>query len=472
MSIQKSVSKVLFSNVWTSVVGLLSLTYFARQLGASQLGTFFLFLSLARFARIPVNFGIGGALTKRVSEGEDPGAYLTTALLLVAGSLTVFSLLLLVFSRQVNEYLGAQLTLALIVLLIVQEAAALGRSTLSGELRVGETGTLRVLRNTVYVGSGVILVLYGLGANGLVVATILAELSMALLAVWKISISIARPSVYHAKSLVDYGKWGLTSHLDTELYNWADVAILGLFASSELVGAYEVAWRVSSVIVVLAGSIHSTMLPHISSLDADGRVNEIRALIPNAITASVFLAIPGVFGIYVLGEPMLRIVFGPEFAVAYVALLVLSVGKIVESIDGVLQSIASGVDRPDVRGLAVVASALSNVVLNFVLVPRIGLVGAALATTVSFLISTVIVGTFAYRTVRFSVHVRRLGWCCVSSLLMTGLLLEVKSVYPIDGPLGIALMVVLGCLSYLSLALLYPPLQADAVNVYDRIVRN
>jgi len=472
MGIQKSVSKVLFSNVWTSVAGLLSLTFFARELGAGQLGSFFLFLSVARFSRIPVNFGIGGALTKRVSEGDSPGSYLTTALLLVCGSLTVFSLLLLVLRHQVNSYLGAQLTGLLIVLIIVQEGAALGRNVLSGELRVGETGTLKILRNTMYVGSGVFFVLYGFGARGLIFATILAEASIAALAAYRVSIPLEHPSLYHVKSLIDYGKWGPISHLDTELYNWADIAILGVFMTNEFVGAYEIAWRVSSVLTLLARAVQSTIVPHTSSMDADGREDEIRKLVPYGITASLFLVVPGVFGIYILGESFLRIMFSSEFVVAYPALLVLSAGKIIESVDGVLQGIVAGIDRPDVRGGAVLVSALSNVTLNFILIPWVGLVGAALATTISFFSSTVIVGIFAYRKIQFKLQIRRIGWCGVSSVLMTGLLFAINSLVHIDSLLSVALIVVLGALSYFSLSFLYRPLREDILNIYNKVTHH
>ncbi|MFB6186420.1 MAG: flippase, partial [Halobacteriaceae archaeon] len=71
---------------------------------------------------------------------------------------------------------------------------------------------------------------------------------------WKVSIRPALPTLEHARSLFDYGKWSMISAIGGHVYSWMDVVILTAFVSTGIagsragIGAYENACRVSLIV--------------------------------------------------------------------------------------------------------------------------------------------------------------------------------------------------------------------------------
>jgi O-antigen/teichoic acid export membrane protein len=84
-----------------------------------------------------------------------------------------------------------------------------------------------------------------------------------------------------------------------------------------------------------------------------------------------------------LGKPFLRLVFGPPYEAAYVPMIILLVGQLVNSAAGSVGALLNMTryEMETAKGMAVAAGV--NVVLNFALIPVWGTIGAALATAVS-----------------------------------------------------------------------------------------
>lgn len=82
MNLAQSSLKIFAANAASTVIGFLGLTFFARELRPHQLNVFFLFQALLEVIGIPADFGIGGAVNKRISEGKPNDEIFSTALLL------------------------------------------------------------------------------------------------------------------------------------------------------------------------------------------------------------------------------------------------------------------------------------------------------------------------------------------------------------------------------------------------------
>lgn len=71
--------KLFGSNVGRTTIRFLGIAVFARALGASEMGMFFVFQELLGMIAIPPDFGFRGAIEKRISEGSDQSTHLTSA---------------------------------------------------------------------------------------------------------------------------------------------------------------------------------------------------------------------------------------------------------------------------------------------------------------------------------------------------------------------------------------------------------
>jgi len=453
MDIARSSLKLFIARVGASGLGFLGLTYFARELGAGTMGAFFLFQALLGILAIPADFGLRGAVEKRISEGESAGAYLASAIVLKTIPLTVIILGIIAFQGYINRYIGAPIAIYLAAGIVLQEAAKLSVVVLKGELRVGETAVLQLTRQVAWVGIGGLLITYGFEAKALVFSLLTG---LGIVMFWgghKTSVSLATPSVTHARSLVNYGKYNVVSSTGGYFFNWMDVAILGVFLTQVHVGAYETAWRVTSITILLSTSLATTLFPQISRWDAENAKERIEGVIRESITPALLLVVPAFFGTLVFSREILGLVFGPEFTIASTVLIILAGERILQSIHVILGRALQGINRPDLAAKATVVSIALNLSLNVILILSIGLVGAAIATAVSFLVNTLLHSYYLSKFVEIDIPYSEVSWCVISAAIMAISLFGIRSVVAFDSLSRLILGIGLGAVIYFVLVI-------------------
>lgn len=470
MDIGKSTGKIFGARVIGSVTSFVGIALFARGLGASQLGTFFLFQAALGILTIPADFGIRDSVEKRVSEGLDLSSAVSTALVLKLILTSAVAITLFTLRRPLTNYLGADVVPFLILALILRETAYLTLASLRGELRVGETASVQIIQPLVWVGGGLLLMHFGYGVRAPIYSLILAFALMTVVGAYRTNARLTTPRRDHTRALLSFSKYIFISSVGGYLYQWLDVAILGYFVGQSAVGAYEVAWRITSVMLLLGQSIASVVFPQVSSWDAENAYRRIEELLPRAITPSLFLTIPGFFGSLALSTEILDVVFGPEYTIAALALVILMGEKVVQSAQMVLGRALQGIDRPDTAAKIAVISVLLNVILNLLLIPRFGIIGAAVATGTSFLLNSTAHAYALHRFVPIRLPWREIIWYVLSSVGMLGVVSVFISHFPASTLLRLVVAIGLGATCYFVFVLLYPDTRMRIQEIMARFV--
>lgn len=445
--------------VLSVVVGFASTVYFAQALGARLLGTFFLFEAALSTVAVVADFGLRGAVEKRVSEGEEAREFVGAGLLLKLGALAVVCGVAWTFRATIDGYVGAQVTGLLVVAAVLLELATLSMHVLRGELRADQTAVVYLLRLLTYVGVSVALLQADYGVQALLYGLVASYAVMLVVGVARVSTWPARPGRRHVRSLVDYAKFNGVWGLGGFVYNTMDVLVVGFFIGQAAVGAYELAWRVTTMTAVVGSVVANATFAQLSAWVTQGATDRVRETVRDATTASLFLVVPAFFGVAVLAEELLGIVFGAEYAIAAGAFVVLMGEKLVSAVNVVLDATVRAYDRPDVGAYATAASLTLNVVLNVALVPPFGLVGAATATGVSMLVNTLVLGGFLRRVAPVEFAVADLAWTGVAGAAMAGALLAARSVVAVDSALPLVALVALGAAVYAAVVLASPSLR-------------
>lgn len=182
-----------------------------------------------------------------------------------------------------------------------------------------------------------------------------------------------------------------------------DVVLLGFWASAADLGLYTAAYRICFLLLAISTSIQASYLPHISRAVADGADAIGRAASSTLATAAV-IGIPLVTGGMMLAEPIMRIVFGSAYAGGSLALRILlpSIGFIF--LHAVAGSTLVALGRVKLEWGIMSLGAVLNILLNIVLIPRYGIVGAAWATLASEGLILLLCAV-ALRRLRISVNV-------------------------------------------------------------------
>lgn len=175
-----------------------------------------------------------------------------------------------------------------------------------------------------------------------------------------------------------------------------DVLMLGPLRGLEEVAYYSVALTLSGLAVMLLDAVNQSLAPAIASLYATGDTGKLQRLLTRSVRLAVLGTLPIVLLLVLFGEIILSI-YGPTFRSAYPSLLILIVGQLVNSMAGSVGNvlIMGGQERIVLAGR--VAGTVLYFVLNLLLIPTWGMIGAAVATTLSLITWNAILAWFAWR---------------------------------------------------------------------------
>lgn len=168
-----------------------------------------------------------------------------------------------------------------------------------------------------------------------------------------------------------------------QLVKYTDIVMLGLLTTAADVGQYRIAAQAGELIIFVLVGVTLVVGPRIARLHALGDHAALQSLVLRASRWSFVAALCALVVLYLLGEALLRLVFGGDYVAAIQPLLVLAAGQTVVAFFGVAPTILkmTGHERISLR-IFLVAS-ITNIVLNAALIPVFGMLGAALSTAVT-----------------------------------------------------------------------------------------
>jgi O-antigen/teichoic acid export membrane protein len=169
------------------------------------------------------------------------------------------------------------------------------------------------------------------------------------------------------------------------LLNQTDIIMVGALAGDEEVGLYAGAAVTAPWVSFVLLSANAVAAPMISALHARGERDSLQTLVTQVARWSFWSSL-AVAGLLILGAGPILHLFGGEFGVARGALTILTLGQLVNACVGPVGHLMTltghGRDSAVVYG----ATAVVNVALNLLLIPAMGMEGAAVATAASMVL--------------------------------------------------------------------------------------
>lgn len=442
------------------MIGFAATLYIARLLGAAPLGIYQLTISLVSWLAIVGKVGIAGAISKRVSEGDDRAEHAIAGTLLIGLVFVLVATLVILFRSRVDEYVGYPAATFVVLILFFTLAAGVVNSLLSGLHLVHVRGVL----SPISVGSRsvfqILAVFSGVGIVGLFWGHLFGLALMVGVGLYVIARTLPRrvvPQRHHFRSLIKFAKFSWIGSLQSRMFNYTDIIVLGFFVSSSLIGIYAVAWNISQFLILFSGALNSTLFPEMSELSAQSDPQATADIIEQSLTYAGLFLIPGVFGGGILGERILRI-YGAEFTQGAIVLMILIVANLFMGYQKQLLGALNAIDRPDlafrVNSLFVVA----NLTLNVILVYLYSWTGAAIATMVSVAISLVVAYNYLSTIVSFRLPVGEIQKQGIAAVVMATVVyggLSVEDTYHIvtHNFLTVLVLVCLGAGVYFAVLL-------------------
>lgn len=395
MRLARTSAIYFLSDVLTSVVGFVATLYFARVLGSSVLGKYFLVVALVGWLSIP-SHGVGDAIAKRASERVDQGEILTAGFLLNGLIVALVGGLVVLGGAHVDAYVGADVAVLFAGLFAGQVMFSTVMSALAGQHLVAHSGLLKTVDRVLRVAAQVALVLAGYRVVALVGGELLAVAVSVVVGVLVFRVRFAVPRLAHVRRLLAYARYSWINNVKAKTLGWMDTIVLSLFVAPGVIGIYEISWRLASMLVLLSNAVRKTLFPEMSHRAATGDSDELLDLLDEGLFAAGMFAIPGLVGALVLGQRILRI-YGPEFVRGAVVLPILVVALGIDAYGSQFETLVNALDRPDLTFRVNLLFVITNLTLNVALIWAYGFLGAAVATAAS---SLLLLGFGFYFTVK------------------------------------------------------------------------
>jgi O-antigen/teichoic acid export membrane protein len=352
------------------------------------------------FFYVTVNFlskfvgGVGEAIRKRVSakEGKNP-EYLAVGTIFALVFQTVVSLLILSLYILVPEQLlpdtlqraGIEIILSAITLLFAQSIGKLmlnynsglgypSRSEWFGRALPGVLFLVLAVLFTVTDSSLSIILLSGTASYSLSALIMYVSTRPKLLIL---------PTREHARSVFDFGKWSILQMISNNIYNSADVLLLGILVTSTTVGFYESSNSLAGLLYVVPYAFYSVGNVMISGLDAQGRKEDVISVLQESLRASSIVPVMAFFMFVGFGDFILELIFGEPYGPAYWYLVGLGLIKVLSSYRKPIQGLNYGTDKPEIQFYANVYAMIANFTTVLPLIWYFGGLGVVISTVLA-----------------------------------------------------------------------------------------
>ncbi len=150
------------------------------------------------------------------------------------------------------------------------------------------------------------------------------------------------------------------------------------------------------------------LLPSVSKAYGEGEAPAVRALVQAPFRYQMMMAATGAAFISATSGTLLRLVYSPSYASAAQALSVLAPGLAMLALFQFFTTMITATGRPGVSGLLAIGQLLLAVGLHCKLIPRFGLIGAAVSTTGSITLGTLVAAWVVLRWFGPPVRLRQL----------------------------------------------------------------
>ena len=381
-----SVARLAGATYVGTLLGLVTGPIIARALGATGRGELAAVATYAGLAAVVLGLGVPNAVGYRVANTLDDAGALLGTVMRYAAILVVPSVALAVLvAYGPLAHLSSAGRMGTLVLVSLAPLAVVGGALEATVRARGELGTLARLR-LLPLGFAAAVTTALWATNKLTVGSAVAiTVSASLLSLAATAVAVGRrPRRGSALGpLVGFGARSLLGGLALAASSRLDQALIAPMLGPRDLGVYAVAATVSLLPLGATAAIAARAFGTIAEAPEDDRPRLAATYVRRAVVVAVALCL----GLAVVIPVMLPLLYGHEFRGAILPTLLLLPATIAMSGAGSAEASLHVLGRPGAASLAQACGTVVTVVGLLVALPRFGITGAAVVTSVDFIVT-------------------------------------------------------------------------------------
>ena len=206
------------------------------------------------------------------------------------------------------------------------------------------------------------------------------------------------------KAMLDYSKPMIANSVAWWVNNASDRYVVIFFCGLAENGIYSVASKIPSILNIFQSIFSQAWtLSAVKDFDPEDK----NGFFANTYSAYNCLMVLICSAIIVVDKILAHFLYAKEFYVAWRYVPWLTIAIVFGSLSGYIGGFFSAVKNSKIFAQSTVVGAISNIILNFVLTPLIGALGAAIATAVSYYIVWMIRYWHSKKFIKLKIRLRR-----------------------------------------------------------------
>lgn len=414
-SIAQGAGIIFLGLIIGNILGILNQTLLGRFLGVDIYGTFSLALSIVTIASEIAAFGLLGSLSRfipfHLKKGEKDivKSSINFSLGFVLCTSILIGIVLYFFSGKLSvdifhkNNLDPILKYFLICIPLISIATILG-ATIRGfkavKYKVGINdigmGLIKVIIFILFVGIGYQLFGAIVAYISALIFTIFASMIIFRKKLFPDHSKYRNVSI--AKNLLSFS-WPLALTAITFLFAAkTDVLFIGFYLTSKDIGIYMSALVISQSLIFIGTAFEYIFLPVVSELFAGKKMVDLKIIFKSASKWMVLVILPILLFIIVFPKEIITLLYGVEYSEGFLALVILSFGISMNAFTGLTGNMLVGGGYTKLNLVTTIIGAIVNISLDVLLIPILGIIGAAIATSASYTASNIFSLLFVYKT--------------------------------------------------------------------------
>lgn len=401
-------ASIVASSTWISrAVIFITSVIVVRFLGPELYGVYTLGRRIFNIVYILAIFGLDAALVKFVSAYRETGEKLkllttvATSLLLGMGfSVSTGVLLLSASSSLERAFHMPQLRHVLIVFAFCLPFAVFIRLCVSyfqGEKRLEYLALIgNIIPPSLKLGIVIVLFVVGYRLDAVLFSVLVSFILSSVLAAYVLNRKfdldlfklVKKASVNASKGILRFSSVLLGIQFLAELSLRIDIYMVGYFLVATQVGIYGVILEISLLFKIFLNAFSQIFAPQISAAWEKGEANTISFLY-KFVSKVIFIIVMPLFVFVFLYPENILSIFGTDFMSGKTALLIMAFGQLISCTVGGAGFILTMTEKQRFQLYNTLTGLVINTALNYVLIQKYGINGAALATTASLVIINV-----------------------------------------------------------------------------------
>lgn len=455
------------------IIPLITAPYLSRVVGPEGVGTFSYTYSIAHYFMLFCMLGVNNYGNRTIAKVRDNKGELSKKfwsiyyfqLLMGIVSILFYIIYILLFESEYKMIAFIQILYIL--------AATLDINWLYFGL---EEFKITITRNTlVKLGTVVLIFLFVKEENDLWIYTLIMS-GMFLLSqiiLWGFISKRIKFTKVTFKEILSHIKPNLILFIPViavSIYKIMDKVMLGAIANVTEVGFYEQGEKITNIPLTLITALGTVMLPRISNIIAKGEKERVNQYIAKSINFVMFMSLAMCFGLLTIGYEFAPLYLGGEFQKSGIVIMMLSLTLPFISFANVIRTqylIPNEKDK--IYLISVIIGAITNLILNFIFIPKIGCIGACIGTIVAE------ISVMMYQSIKIKNEINITEYLKSSTPFIIKSLIMFIIIYPINfiemnALLRICLQILLGISIYGLLNLKYINSIIDIKNIISKIL--